>query len=49
MSYSKPQVSLLGDARTVIEYMGTVKTQPLAADAAFPHPITATTAYDLDE
>jgi hypothetical protein len=49
MTYRKPEVCLLGDARTVIEYMGTVKGSPFKADAAIPHPLTATTAYDLDE
>ncbi len=49
MTYSKPEVSLLGDARTMIEYMGTVKGSPFRADFAIPHLPTATTAYDLDE
>jgi hypothetical protein len=48
MTYTKPEVALLGDARTVIEYMSTTKFAN-KADAAFPHPLTAVAAYDLDE
>jgi hypothetical protein len=48
MTYTKPEVALLGDARTVIENLSTVKGSN-KADAAIPHLPTAVAAYDLDE
>jgi hypothetical protein len=48
MTYTKPEVALLGDARTVIENLSTVKGRN-KADAAIPHLPTAVAAYDLDE
>lgn len=48
MNYSKPEVSLLGNARTTIEYMGSIKGPPHLLDGVTGQ-FTATTAYDLDE
>jgi hypothetical protein len=49
MTYSKPEVSLLGDARAVIEYLSTVLKGASFADGAIPHLPNANTAYDLDD
>jgi hypothetical protein len=48
MNYTKPEVSTLGDAKTAIEYIGTMKPTPKVNDPDLVHP-TATAAYDLDE
>jgi len=47
MNYTKPQVSTLGDATTVIEYNGTNK--PMTEFVEPIHNPTAAPAYDLDE
>jgi len=46
MNYSKPEVSLLGDAKTVIERIDNVKQHTQVGD---PSPFQNLPAYDLDE
>jgi len=47
MNYTKPQVSTLGDATTVIEYNGFTKP-PTSQVEPIQNP-TLSPAYDLDE
>ena len=47
MNYTKPEVSTLGNATTVIEFNGVSK--PAAPPHEIPYSATLAPAYDLDE
>ena len=46
MNYSKPEVCILGNAKTVIEKINNVKQHTQVGD---PSPFLNLPAYDLDE
>lgn len=49
MKYSKPQITALGNAKTLIEYNGTEKLHQNAFDSSVIPDDQQGPAYDLDE
>lgn len=47
MNYRKPEVNMLGQAKSVIESSQTIKTPPSVLEGAGP--AKCSPAYDLDE